>query len=151
MPDSLGELARLYGVQTSYQDVDRRTCRARPEAVLAVLKALGAPIATRADCPQAIRWWRQSLGQALMPPVTVAWEGCRPVVDLRLAASEAGRAGGAFHGVLETEDGQRIEWTGRVADLPTRSARAVEGLRYLVKRLSPPAELPWPIFDSANL
>ena len=41
---TLGRLARAYGVQTSYYDIAHKRVPISPETLLAVLRALGAPL-----------------------------------------------------------------------------------------------------------
>src|SRR5207245_6978688 len=57
----LRELALAWGVQTSYVDVLKERQSAEPDALLRVLQALGAPVATAADIPAALRQRRQDL------------------------------------------------------------------------------------------
>jgi 4-alpha-glucanotransferase len=52
----LHQLARLYGVQTAYYDVNHHRQQASQESLLAVLRSLGAPVANLQDLPSA---WRQ--------------------------------------------------------------------------------------------
>ncbi len=51
----LEDLARSYGVETSYWAIGGRRRQAHPEALIAVLKALGAPIEKPSDVPEALR------------------------------------------------------------------------------------------------
>ena len=51
----LRQLARLYGVQTAYYDVSHRRRPASDEALLAVLRHMGASVATPADVAPALR------------------------------------------------------------------------------------------------
>ena len=49
------ELARAYNVQTAYTDFWGQRRRAEPEALLAVLRALGAGVETLRDVPDALQ------------------------------------------------------------------------------------------------
>ncbi|HZB01392.1 MAG TPA: 4-alpha-glucanotransferase, partial [Actinomycetota bacterium] len=88
---TLRELAQLHGVQLSYTNVFRRRVAASVESTLAVLRALGAPVASLRDAPDALRARREHLGRRPLEPVVVAWEGRLGAVELRLPASAAGR------------------------------------------------------------
>jgi len=136
---SLHQLARLYGVQTAYYDMAQRRQQVSVEALLALLKALGAPLENLQDAPDAVRERRQSLWQPPLEPVTVAWDGQLlsmklrlpwPLADSRLLA----------HLALENGSVQRWLWHG--ADLPVTQARDIEGVKYVVKRLTLPVSLP---------
>ncbi|MGH3442992.1 MAG: hypothetical protein ACRDUY_13310, partial [Nitriliruptorales bacterium] len=52
---ALARLAELHGVQTSYRDVRDRLVEATPEALVATLRALGAPIDDPAQADDAVR------------------------------------------------------------------------------------------------
>ena len=49
----LHHLAGLYGIKTSYLDMDDHLRSASREALLAVLKAMGAPVVGMEDVPLA--------------------------------------------------------------------------------------------------
>ena len=85
----LHELARLYGVETAYYDLTGQLQAASADALLAILRALGAPLAAAQDVPQAIRERRQALWQHPLGPVAVGWDNAAPVLDLRLPADSA--------------------------------------------------------------
>lgn len=137
---SLRELAHLYGVQTAYNDVTRRRKSASPDALLLTLKALGAPIESFADIPTALRERRRAVWERWAEPIVVAWDGESSQVDLRVPAR---RASGTVACSLELEGGERRTWTCDVGRLPGRRATTVEGVRYVIKRLSLPDPLPW--------
>ena len=65
--EMLNRLARSFGVQTSYVDLSGRTRFASPEALRAVLRALGAPVSSARDVPGVVwrRHWRDILGAQL--------------------------------------------------------------------------------------
>lgn len=135
----LATLARLYGVQTSYLDVERRRQRARPEVVLAVLRALGAPVATGADVPAAVRERVLARWTRPLEPVNVAWEGkAARVVLRRLAADTETRL--AVTVVLE--QGGTTTWTCAGSELPVIGTAEVEGRRYVAQALVVPDGLP---------
>jgi 4-alpha-glucanotransferase len=133
----LHRLARLYRVQTAYSDVYHRRRRASAEALLAVLKELGAPLASLSDVPSAWRQRRQELWRRPLEPVTVARAGQPPLIEIRLPAALADTA---LSGYLTLEDGQVQEWRG--ADLPVVETTEIEGASYVVKQPALPDGLP---------
>ena len=105
MTDDLKELARLYGVQTAYDDAMGQHREAAPEPLLAILAALDAQVEGMADVPEALRARRAELAAELLPPVLVAWEGAL-AIDLRLDGGDGGSI--ACH--VDLEDGGRKAW-----------------------------------------
>ncbi|HEV8661711.1 MAG TPA: 4-alpha-glucanotransferase [Candidatus Methylomirabilis sp.] len=139
---ALRHLARLYGLQTAYHDVvaDRRR-EASPEALLAVLRALGAPVGDLRDVPGALREGYEARWQRLCEPVLVAWDGGPVRVRLRLPA---GLADGTAACELQQETGEVRRWTCDLSSLPSADGVEVEGRRYVSRRLLlPPGGLPW--------
>ena len=131
----LAQLARLYDVQTAYTDEEHRRVAASREALLAVLKSLGAPLGSLAEVPSALRERRQALWKRPLEPVAVTWEGQPASVQVRLPFSGA-HARLTGHLRLETGEGQDLHWVGD--DLPVLDAAEVEGVSYVVKGLPLP-------------
>jgi 4-alpha-glucanotransferase len=71
----LFELARSYGIQTSYLDMTRQRRDADPEALLLVLRAMGAGIEDFDDVPEALARRKDELRKRKGEPVAVAWDG----------------------------------------------------------------------------
>ncbi|OAT80787.1 4-alpha-glucanotransferase [Desulfotomaculum copahuensis] len=136
---SLEQLARLYGVITEYRDFTGRLRRASPHALLAVLAALGAPVAGPADIPDALRRRRQELWLRSCEPVVVCRAGKDPGLELRLADN---RWKGGILCHLEPEKGEPRQWTCDPAGLPVMGAEKVAGVEYTARRLPLPAGLP---------
>lgn len=140
MQRSLRRLARLYGVQSSYEDMAGNLKEASTDALLQTLKALGAPLEGPGDIPAALRERRLDLWQRLLPPVVVAWEG-RPIdIALRLPPSQAESL---LDCRLELEGGNWRTWKLDLGQLPSRQAAEVEGVRFVSKTLTLPGPLPW--------
>ena len=137
---ALHQLARLYGIQTAYYDVAHRRRQTSVETLLAVLRALGAPVQSLVDIPAALRERRQALWQRTLEPVVAAWDGELPSMQVRLPS---GAADASLSGHLTLETGERQSWQWHGAALPVLEATEVEGTRYVLKRLSLPGELPW--------
>jgi 4-alpha-glucanotransferase len=75
-PDKhLLQLARLYGIQTSYLDMRKQRRDADPEALLLVLRALGAGLDSFGDVPSALSRRKEELRKRTVEPVMVAWNG----------------------------------------------------------------------------
>jgi len=135
----LHHLARLWGVQTAYYGFTGRLVQPPPEALVAVLRALGAPVEGLQDIPAALRERRQAVWQQCCEPVILAWDGLPVGPTLRLPASLTdGRVIAHLH--LETGE---VRSVGRdLRRLPTLRAADVEGARYAAKRLALPGRLP---------
>ncbi len=133
-------LAKCYGIQTAYRDNDRQYHRASPEALVAILRGVGAPVETVDDVPEALRVYRQGIWQRGTEPVIVAWAGQSVAFDLRLPAAHM--AGVVFCRLI-LETGQDQCWEQNLDDLPTAHVTEVEGMTYGRIRLSLPPSLPW--------
>ena len=104
----LPALARLYGVQTRFTNAAHRRVVCSPDAVLAGLRALGAPVETMSDVPEAHRGRQLELWRRAVEPVTVAWDGRLPArFPVRLPEA---LADDLQDPVLELEDGSAVEW-----------------------------------------
>ena len=136
---SLRQLARLYGVQTAYYDMAYRHQQTGVETLLALLKALGAPVDNLQDAPAAVRERRQTLWQHTTEPVAVAWEGQPLMIKVRLPYPVEDTR---LIGNLTLENGERESWIWHSADLPGKQAIDIEGVKYVVKRLTLPVSLP---------
>jgi 4-alpha-glucanotransferase len=135
----LSELARLYGVQTSYSDIDGRRRRASRDALLAALRALGAPVERERDVEDALRVRRGVLCRRMVEPVVVAWTSRGCPVDLRLPAADADRR---LECRLELEDGGVRSWTCDLGELAVTGKADVDGASYVTKRTRLPRGLP---------
>ncbi|MDR7426066.1 MAG: 4-alpha-glucanotransferase [Armatimonadota bacterium] len=134
----LRSLAALYGVQTVYFDVYGRRQRASVESLLAVLRALGAPLEGLRDVPEALRAVREAHRQAGCEPVAVAWDGRLRGVELRLPAVDSPPLDCRLH----LQDGKSITWRTSAGRLrPQGEAQIGEG-RNLLFRLPMPGRLP---------
>jgi len=136
----LHQLARLYGVQTAYYDVNHHRQQASEESLLAVLRSLGAPVASLQDVPSAWRERQQVLWQRVIEPVIVAWNGEPLPAGIHLPISAA-NANLNCHLNLETGEHLRWEWHG--ADFQVLQTANIEGRQYVVKQLPLPGRLPW--------
>jgi len=87
---ALKELARLYGVQESYKDVFGKRVPAGVDSTIAVLRAMGAPVASLRDATGALQTRKVELARRPIEPVIVAWDGRLPFVDVQVPASNTG-------------------------------------------------------------
>jgi 4-alpha-glucanotransferase len=136
----LHHLAHLYGVQTVYSDTSHHRRQASIEALLAVLKSLGAPLVTLNDVPSAWRQRRQELWQRPLEPVAVAWAGEPPVMKVRLPAAAADAV---LAGHLTLENGEQRPYQWRGTDIPVVGTEEIEGTQYVAKHLPLPGGLSW--------
>jgi 4-alpha-glucanotransferase len=75
LKQQLLELSRLYGIQTSYLDMTKQRRYADPEALLLVLRAMGAGVNRMDDVAEALRRRKEELRERSVEPVMVAWDG----------------------------------------------------------------------------
>ncbi len=136
----LRELARLYGLQTSYYGVDGRRQQASPGTLLSAVRALGAPIESEREVPAALRERRQKLWQRLLEPVAVARDRGPAEIPLRLPAAMATRSADCALGL---EVGEVRAWKQPLADVPTLRLEVIQGVEFQDKRLRLPAGLPF--------
>ena len=68
---SLRELGRLFGVQPSYKNVFGKRVAAGVDSTIAVLRAMGAPVASLRDAPGALRTRKEQLARRPIEPVIV--------------------------------------------------------------------------------
>ncbi len=146
MPDQLGplhELAQLYGVYTSYYDVTGKLQEASAEALLPVLRQLGAATGKLADVPDALRQRQHALWQTRMQPVVVAWDGgssSQANLELRLPAQFPAKT---LRCSLRLESGEERRWDCDLESLPVTNEGSIESSRYLARSLPLPSGLPW--------
>lgn len=136
----LSALATAYGVQLGYTDVWGSRRSASREALVAVLRSLGAPLETEADLPAALRERRRSVWGRVAEPVTVAWERDPVEIVLRLPSSVSSRRL-RCRVVLESGQSRRHDFTPRGLDVVARAT--VGGARVTARRLGLPGA--WPV------
>jgi 4-alpha-glucanotransferase len=136
---ALYQLAHRYGVETAYVDALGRQRQAAPEALLRVLRVLGAPVARVGDARGALRERVRDEWARGLEPVHVFWDGGPGHVPLRLPARQAR---GALHCRLLLEDGAEQPWVCRLDDLTEDGRARVGRAVYVVKRLDLPEALP---------
>lgn len=104
--ETLARLAELHGVLTSYRDVQDRLVEATPDALVAVLRALGAPIDDPGQAEDAIRARVRSRWERPLPPVAATFDG-GVVLPHRLPEAAAR---GVVRCHLRLESGEEHAW-----------------------------------------
>jgi 4-alpha-glucanotransferase len=136
----LHELARLYGVQSSFYNVEHKRQWATPEGITAVLQALGAPIAGAADVAPALRQRRLAVCEQTLAPVIVAWGGRLSPILLRLP-EELAECKIVYS--LALESGEVRSGSLDLSQLPVAAVEEVEGVRFVSRTLPLLERLPW--------
>ena len=127
----LHQAARLFKVQTVYWDNSGRLINPPAEAILRVLRILGAEADRMDRIADAVRHRRQFLWRRGMEPVAISWDGEPPRVKLRLPSN---LAEAPVEYALAFEDGQTA--AGQCHDhAPAYAGPEVEGVRYVTRRL----------------
>jgi len=133
---TLRRLAAAYGVLGSYYGIEGLS-RARPEALLAVLRALGAPVEGIEDAGAALRERLEKKAASLVPAVLTLWEDLEPTAVLTHFQEEGGRARVS----VTLEDGSRREEEVDLGSLPmsgvSRSRPGLVRRRLSLPRLPP--------------
>jgi 4-alpha-glucanotransferase len=139
IPRKLTRLARLYGVQTSYEDMRHETQTASPESLLAVLQVLGANVGGMDDVNAALQAREQQLWRRPVQPVIVAWDGKAPPVRIRAEASE----GGSLTYSIRADSDYRLNVASmRLAALPVKKRKTVGSAPYVERELRITQEFP---------
>jgi 4-alpha-glucanotransferase len=136
----LGRLARAYGVQTAYHDIAHNRVTVSPPTLLAVLRALGAPLEKAEDARDALREHEQARWRRPCDPVVVAWEGGAGELAVRLPRTISDARIGVR---LRLEDGRVLELPCDLSRLPAAQETQVEGERHVRKTIDLPGGLPW--------
>jgi 4-alpha-glucanotransferase len=83
------ELARLFGVETEYEDMNGERRRPEPHALALTLRALGAELDDERGVRHALRRRREELQAMTIQPAHVAWDGSLSQLQIRLDQAEA--------------------------------------------------------------
>ena len=137
--NSLRQLARACGIQTSYIAMSGKRRQASAEAMQAVLRALGEPLDRIDEAGDRLHERRLEKWRRMVEPVTVAWDGRRSVVEY-YPAPEAGGVPVSIE--LLTEQGETHHESFQPDLLKTVRREAIGGAEYPVKAIPLP-KLPW--------
>lgn len=136
---TLHEVARAYGLQTGYADNRGGRHQASRESLLAVLKALGAPVASPGDLRDALRNRRRAIAERAIEPVIVVWDGKETEWRLRLPE---GTPAARIQCTLRLEEGEQRRWTLDPESLAVTDAAQADGIHFLTHKALLPAGLP---------
>jgi 4-alpha-glucanotransferase len=136
----LRDLARLYSIQTHYEDAAGKTRQASKDSLTAALKMR---IPEGIDLQTAYEARFRDFWERLTEPVAVVWGRRAPVIDLRLPQNIADRD---LEWSLRLEDGSTRE--GRIALAELRGQAAAEG--FVGKMATLPETVP-PGYHTLNL
>ncbi len=133
-PGELGELGHLagqLGAQSWYWDTRGNRREASPEALVAVLRSLGAPVESPDDLGELRRFVAADRARPV-EPVVVGHVG--EPVELELRVPTVGTPDRVVvH--LRTEEGQELRFEAPVGDLPETDRRVTDGREHAVRRL----------------
>jgi 4-alpha-glucanotransferase len=141
LPHDLGALAVDVGIDTEYWDVKGRHRPASVDALLAALRAAGAPIddvGEAASCRARLARRRCEQG---LEPVMVAWDGASTDAPLWIRADH-GDDGGDVEVALGLESGDERAWRLSLRDLPVCDHVEVDGSTFVRRLLTLPEGLP---------
>jgi len=115
-PDGpLAQLAQLHHIQTAYRDAFGNTRCATPEALLAMLRALGVELESAAEAGEALEQGQREIADRLCEPVVVAWDR----EPWRVVLHGQGVADAVYRARLVHEDGSEVRvLEGRLDALP---------------------------------
>jgi 4-alpha-glucanotransferase len=135
----LHTLAGLYGIKTSYLDMNGRTKEASTDSLLATLKALGAPLAGLPDIPDAITKKRNNYWLEPVEPVVLVTAGEVLSLNLKLPSSLLNTR---IQIVLTLENGLVQEFSPRIEETGILQSAAVDEKLYLNLKISLPFQIP---------
>ena len=136
--EALAELAGLYGLQLDYWDAGGTQRRPSDEAVVAVLAALGAPVASSDDLVAAARARRSELWSRLAGPVAAVLAGEPAEIPLRVPAWAIGSARAS----VVLEDGSERGFEFELGALAVSATERVDDEERRELRLRLPDPLP---------
>ena len=123
---------RLHGIQPAYYDIEGTRRTASPEAIVAILQALGVPLHDFSDVRDTLRLAIMGQWRRRLPRVAVAWKGQGVSLPLKLPRVDAeGRA--RCH--LALEDGSTRQWNVDMSYLPVQEEAVIDGIDHVMLRL----------------
>lgn len=132
-------LARLHGVLPAYEDGFNRRREVSPEAVVAVLRELGAEIDRPGDAGAAARAESRRRWSELAPDAAVVWQGRPKSLTLRAATAASPTR---LECRLTLDSGEERRWELVWDALPCAARPGIDGERFEARRLKLPADLP---------
>lgn len=135
----LQELAALHHVQVSYADQSKKRRHASDASLLAILRALGAPVTNPKDVPDALRERRLQLRERVLDAVYVAKERGRAHIDASIPVADL-RKKGILR--LRTEDGALTEQPVTIDDDSVVGREKVDRRQFARVRIPLPSPRP---------
>lgn len=132
----LRALADAWGVLRSYTGQDGRRVHVGVDALVGVLRALGAPVERAADAPDALRSRVSQRAATVAPAVTVAWGDDAPVVRVR--AERGARV--SFD--VTREDGESLGVRGDECAVADGDGEHLDGRALVERSFTLPGPLP---------
>jgi len=141
---ALEELAAFVGVQTEHWDGLGRHTVASDEALVPVLRALGAPLDHPEEAPAVLAKMGGDAWRRPVPPVVVVWDGRDPRVRLRHPER---LASGTVRATLRLEPGASGDppprvFESRLGTLPRVDGTEIDGQAFVEVALELGADLP---------
>ena len=130
----LERLARLYNVQTQYTSASGEQCFATAEALLPILRTLGAALLSLDDLDRCIATREAELAAQALPAVLPLWQSAPTEIALRLPEGQTG----TIECSLAPEGGSPQRWSIELIDLPIRQLTSCGSQRMAVRSLSLP-------------
>ncbi len=124
-------------METGYTDMRGRPRGASADAILAVLRALGAPVRAASEAKAALAERRRQIAGRFVDPVALCWQGERGSVRLRAAPDPLG-SDGRVEVTLDLEGGRARRWVVPLAWLEVDRGRR----RSVTAEIPLPADLP---------
>lgn len=132
----LRTLASLHGVQTSFMDITQKKIFAPPETLMAILSAMGVPVAGRGDIENALCERRREMRKRVLEPVCVAWERGRAFLNISLPAAQLTNSAMLR---IHLEDGPVAECPLKLGDFTVVDRERIDGQEYVTVRAPLPA------------
>lgn len=134
----LARLAREHGIERSYTDIGGQTHAASPDALRAVLAALGVDADTDEQAQAQLKLASARRWNRPLEPVVVAWEG---EGSLTLHLPEHAQDS-RFSLTVQGDAGQPpVVVRGRLDDHPVATSDTVDGTRFVARQLRLPERL----------
>lgn len=136
--DDLTALAQRYGVETSYYTIWGEEYSASPEALLAVLRGLGAQLSSVEDAPGALERRRWEEWSRPVDPVRAVWGGGPVLVEVRLPPLQVSKT---LTCTLYPESGEPLRETFDLQSFEIVGASRFGRESFIARQV----ELPWRI------
>ena len=133
------ELARLCGIEGSYQDVQGKRHNASDETLLALLPALGVAIDNTADVDSALLDRVCAVWRRVLDPVTVVWDGGPCQISIRLPIT-CENDDVAWR--IDLENQEIKVGAFHVSALPDQKSSKIQGEAYSEKQFALPSSIP---------